>query len=584
MNLLTKSWKILTPKNHKQLLLYAIFTVIIAFFEAVSIGLLLPFISFISDPNSLSQFSFIEKFLNYFGAVNFNQKLTVFSLVILFLFIFKNILRFGVIYFQNSFIQNNTAFHSVRLLRNYIFCPYTFHLQKNSAELLRNVNIEVQIMISHVITRYIVIFTDGLTVLSLLILLIFVQPYVALASTFCVGLLSLAFPAIFGKMLESRGKKMQDLRNDIIRWVNQSIGGIKETKVLNREDFFLKSFKQHNYAYAKNAIKVNIINEIPRVAFETAIVIIVVVFCMLSFAAGNTAAKLLSVVGIFAAAAFRIMPAAQKIVTSINMIKTYGSSVELLYNDLVLMEKNLVFKTDSIQKISGDRSFYKKIEFRDVSYKYPSSDKTILKNINISIPRGKSVAFIGGSGEGKTTLIDVLLGLLTPTNGQILVDSENIHHKLSSWQKIIGYIPQFIYLSDDSVRRNVAFGINDEEIDDSQVWKCLEDAQLRCVVEELPEKLDTFVGEFGVRLSGGQRQRIGIARALYHNPEVLILDEATSSLDYSTEREIIKTLEMFRGEKTLIIITHRLKTVENCDIKYHLDKGKIDKKEMDIWN
>ena len=268
------------------------------------------------------------------------------------------------------------------------------------------------------------------------------------------------------------------------------------------------------------------------------------------------------------------MPSLNRVIGMVATIRFHRSAVNAVHSDLSLLEKTVALG-DPHRVSSCELAFEHRIDLREISFRYPNANQDVLSHVSLVIPKGCSTAFTGPSGAGKTTVADVILGLLEPTSGQVLIDGRDIRDDLSAWQRQIGYIPQFIYLTDDSIRRNVAFGVNDNEIDDTKVWAALRYAQLEELVQDSPEGLDTCVGERGVRLSGGQRQRIGIARALYHDPEVLVLDEATSSVDTETEKEIIKAVEQLSRKKTLIIIAHRPSTVEKCDMKYEVKSGKI---------
>ena len=294
---------------------------------------------------------------------------------------------------------------------------------------------------------------------------------------------------------------------------------------------------------------------------------------------GGDMTTLLSTMGLFAMAAFRLMPSINRMVTAVTSIKYNYPALDIIYEDLLVNEENelLVNKNINLNKQQNviKRTFHRGIKLENVFYRYPNQLEYNIYDVSLEIPVGKSVAFVGPSGAGKTTIVDIILGLLNPEKGRVLVDGKELKEQLTLWQKKIGYIPQSIYLSDDSIRRNVAFGMDDKEIDDDAVWRALRDAEMKEFIEKMPEGLDTFVGERGVRLSGGQQQRIGIARALYHNPEILFLDEATSALDTDTEKEIMKAIDGLKGEKTLIIIAHRLSTIENCDMVFQMQNGKI---------
>jgi ABC-type multidrug transport system fused ATPase/permease subunit len=319
---------------------------------------------------------------------------------------------------------------------------------------------------------------------------------------------------------------------------------------------------------------------LPRLFIETMLVSIVLITMLIVIFQGMSTTQIISTMALFAMAAFRLMPSITRVVSLITTIRYSQPALDVVYEDLIQNKtKSTIVKRDYAAINKGKKIFSNSIQLNNISFRYPKQMGYSVRDISLTIPIGQSVAFIGPSGAGKTTLVDIILGLFEPEKGQVLVDGKNLNEQTALWQQKIGYIPQFIFLSDDTIRGNVAFGIGDHQIDDKEVWRALEQAQMKGFVEELPDQLNTTVGEHGVKLSGGQRQRIGIARALYHNPEILFMDEATSALDNETEKEIMKAIDGLKGEKTLIIIAHRLTTIENCDTVFKLNKGRLIIKE-----
>jgi ABC-type multidrug transport system fused ATPase/permease subunit len=356
-----------------------------------------------------------------------------------------------------------------------------------------------------------------------------------------------------------------------IKSISQGLGGIEEIKVLGREAYFVSEFAKHERTFSEVSRYAMVLNQMPRLFMETvafSALFLAVAGVLLS---GGRAADLLPTLALFAVAAMRLMPSVNRIQSAITRISYYRPSIGVVCTDARREQQEGAGEPES-----SDIQFAHEITLRDISYIYPGASSPSLQGINLTIPKGASVAVVGASGAGKTTLADIILGLLKPSSGQILVDGEDVDRSLASWQRHLAYIPQTIFLSDDSIRRNVAFGIEDDEIDDDRVWSALELAQLKAHVEAMPCQLDTVVGERGVSLSGGQRQRVGIARALYNNPDVLILDEATSALDADTERAISQSIDALAGSKTLIVIAHRLSTIEKCTLKIHLHNGRIE--------
>ena len=360
----------------------------------------------------------------------------------------------------------------------------------------------------------------------------------------------------------------------MIKALNQGLGGIKDARVLNREEEFIDKFRIETYESSKLKTYIKFIQQIPRPVVETTAVLGMLAVAVLLVWQERSMGAIIPILTLFAMATVRLMPSVQQLVSNYTNLRYNMVSLEPLYNDLKeLQEYNAKFLEDrnSNQSLELDEQ----IEIRNVSYRYPQGDVQALSEVSLTIPKGKAVAFVGASGAGQTTIVDLILGLLEPEEGKILVDGHPINNSISAWQKNIGYIPQSIYLADESLRSNIAFGLPEAKVDDSKVWEAIRLAQLETMMNNLPRGLDTIVGEHGTRLSGGQRQRVGIARALYHNPKVLIMDEATSALDNITEKQITSAIESLRGERTLIMIAHRLTTVKNCDKLYFMEEGRI---------
>lgn len=363
----------------------------------------------------------------------------------------------------------------------------------------------------------------------------------------------------------------------MIKWVNQGLGASKEVKVSGKEGFFINAYTKQSTIKANNSRYMKMLEQAPRLFIETLLVATVLVTMLIIVLQGSGTAHLISSMALFAMAAFRLMPSITRIMALVTTIRYNQPALKVVYEDLFENrdESTNPITNKSIVINQGKRTFNDSIKLTNVSFRYPNQEGYAIKDVSLTIPIGQSVAFIGESGAGKTSLVDIILGLLKPEKGELLVDGKRIHDQINIWQQKIGYIPQSIFLSDDTIRSNVAFGTEHNLIDDEEVWRSLDQAHLKEFVKALPDQLDTTVGERGVRLSGGQRQRIGIARALYHNPEILFMDEATSALDNETEKEIMKAIDGLKGEKTLIIIAHRLSTIENCNIIFKINKGRL---------
>jgi ABC-type multidrug transport system fused ATPase/permease subunit len=542
-----------------------------AVFETLGIGLIIPLINMMLSPEIINEQSVLNYVYHFFNFPSTGSFFIFSCFVLLAVFITKNVYLYFVNVYQYRLLLNEQTNLSIKLLAAYLNKPYVFHLQRNSSELLRNINSEISVMFSGIMLPLCTLVSELLIVIFIIMLLIFVEPYATFIAALFLIVSSALFSKVFKKKLERTGLERQYYGGQMIKWINQSLGAVKEIKIAGKEQYFINTFTTNAEGFKESAIFNQILNQLPRQVIETIAVGAILLIIIGVLLQGENIQKLLPILGIFSMAAFRLMPSFNRIIGATTAIRSYQPSVDVIYNDLIDADISFHNSTRPAGKSLLNPS--DTIQLRNVQFKYPNSEEWISKDISLDIAIGKTTAFIGPSGAGKTTLVDIILGLLQPVEGQVCVDCQDIWSDVRSWQKILGYIPQTIYLSDDTIRRNIAFGIEDGCICEDRVWEVLELAQLRTFVESIPEQLNTVVGERGVRLSGGQRQRIGIARALYHNPQILVLDEATSSLDNATEKEIMKAIDNLRGEKTIIIISHRMTTVENADIIFKLVNG-----------
>src|SRR5699024_7870313 len=406
-----------------------------------------------------------------------------------------------------------------------------------------------------------------LVIICILTLLLVTAPLATIVASTLLGGSVILFFTFLRKKISRLGKEQQEVSGTMIKWVNQGLGASKEVKVSGKEGFFIRAYTRQSQIKANNSRYMKMLELVPRLFIETLLISIVLLTMLIILFQGTGTTQLVSTMALFAMAAFRLMPSITRVVSLITTIRYNQPALEVVYHDMFTnKEHSSAITKNKVVINKGARTYTDSIKLEQVFFRYPKQKEYAIKGVSLTIPIGKSVAFVGESGAGKTTVIDIILGLFEPNKGKVLVDGQEISSQKNIWQQKIGYIPQFIFLSDDTIRGNVAFGIDEAEIDEEAVWRALEQAQLKGFVKELPEQLDTTVGERGVRLSGGQRQRIGIARALYHNPEILFMDEATSALDNETESEIMRAIDGLKGEKTLIIIAHRLSTIENCDV------------------
>ena len=563
---------IFTRSDKIKIFFLLIAVIIGSFLELLAVAVFSPFIDLIMNADMIQENGMLLYVYNLLSFQNIEHFLALIAGGIIIIYIVKNvytIIEKNAIYKFSYRIQQTI---STNLLKAYMAEPYTFHLNKNISVLQRSMQedtdqftkgiLHLMEMIAEAsvcvaIGIYLYIESKSITVIIIVLLIL------------CLAVFSM----ISKKYSSVWGRQGQQYKSKIYQWMNQSLGGIKEIKVLNREESFIEQYDNYFGKYVRVLRLNRLIGVVPKYIIEMVCMtglLLAVIFKI--FFGQKELMEFVPQLAVFAVAAFRLLPSVGKINEHMSAVLYALPSLELVYNDLREIEQL------NIDKKEKDTTWElkEKITVKNVSYHYPDGDTNVIEHANFTIERGKTVAFIGASGAGKSTMVDILLGLLTPQYGKIFADDMNVYKNLPTWQQEIGYIPQTIYLSDDTIRNNVAFGIREQDIDEQAVEDALKQAQLYEFVESLSEGLDTFVGDRGVRLSGGQRQRIGIARALYHDPEILVLDEATSALDNDTETAVMEAIDSLQGRKTIIIIAHRLSTIRNADLIYEVGDGKVE--------
>jgi len=569
--LLTKLWSLFGRGDRKRILGLLLLVLVGSCLEIMGVGLIVPVVALLSDPSMVDQEGPIKSLYELAGEPA--QRAFMFWVLglLLSVFVFKNIFLFLSSWLQSRFFFSTQSKMSQALLSGYLNCPYTFHLQKNTATMVRNITTEVPTLFSSIFIPSTTLLSEILVFAGVVTLIIWASPAAALIAMGGLSIAFIAYYRFFRFRLERWGELVQEHSGGMIQQVQESLGGIKEVKLMGREYFFTQAFATHADNYAANSKHYYLLSSSTRLIIETFVVAVLLGMVMALLARGVVMEALVPTLALYAAAAFRMMPSVNRIMGAFNSIRYGTKSLEVIHQDLFTSKTQGGLHSMGVRLLNFDRT----LQLKDVAYQYPGAHELVLKDIQLSIPHGSMVGFQGPSGAGKTTIVDLMLGLIEPVHGEILVDDRPIHENLAGWQAQIGYVPQSIYLTDDTLRRNIAFGLVDMQIDDEQVWEALRMAQLDLFVQSLPLGLETFVGERGVRLSGGQRQRIGIARALYTNPNVLVFDEATASLDVETESEFIEVVKSFHPERTVIIVSHRLSTLEHCDARYNLIKGQL---------
>tara|TARA_B100000963_G_C22623913_1_gene671370 strand:- start:867 stop:2609 length:1743 start_codon:yes stop_codon:yes gene_type:complete len=568
MNIFQKGFFLLS-KTKKRDLFYLSFLLFVGIiFEMLSLSILFPIFELLLEPDLANKYTFYNDLLLFFDNPSKNNVVIIVMLLLTFIFFVKNLFIGFLSWMQSSFAIRLSEEVSNKLFKGYLNQNYLFHVSRNSSKLISNIQIEIQQFSSFV--QSLIFMTLEIAVLSaVLFTLLYIEPLGTAFVFSVISLFSLLFYFFTRKSLKIWGEKRQIYDANLNKHLLQGFGGIKDLILYGRESFFYSKYRKQLNLKSNIYIKQLTLLQVPRLYIE-----FLAIFCMSSLIIiliflDRPIESFLPTVGVFMAAAFRALPSVNKIIGSLQNIKFTKPVINLLYNEILIFDKN------DIKYSSKNITFNDKIQLKDLSFKYPNTKKSILKKISFNIKKGESIGIIGESGSGKSTLVDNILGLLKPESGEILVDKKSIFLNLPFWKKLIGYVPQTIYLTDDTLINNIAFGINSKDIDMKKINSSVENSNLLSFINSLPNGLNSMVGERGVKLSGGQRQRIGIARALYNNPEILVFDEATSALDSKNEREVMNSIMKLKGIKTTIIIAHRLTTLYNCDKIIELKDGLI---------
>lgn len=569
--LISKIWQVLTSSERRGLVVLMVLITFGTVLEALGVSMVVPAIVLITQDDIGVRYPAVAPLLDWLGNPT-QESLVVWGLTSLVgIYFVKAVYLSFLAFVQTRFIFNVRLRVAEQLFHTYLTQPWTFHLQRNSSQLMRNILSETQQLTQSALTPMMRIVTELLLLAGLLTILLIAEPVGALSVGLILGLASLAFYGSVRRPVNRWGQVRQHHEQFVIQHLQQGLNGVKDVKLLGRESEFVQHYRDHNQAATRMIRNQNLLSQMPRLWLEFLAVVGLAVLVASMLYRGGSLESVLPTLALFAAVAFRMMPSANKLVSSLQQLRFSTPAVDAIYEEL-----KLVIPQKAPAKSHEDGgSFEDKFSFEQVRFCYPDTESPAVDDVSLDVFRGESVGLIGASGSGKSTLVDLFLGILDPSEGRICMDDVNVHDSLRNWQRQIGYVPQTIYLTDDTLRRNIAFGLSEEEIDNGAVTRAVEAAQLDGFVDSLPEGLETIVGEHGVRLSGGQRQRIGIARALYHDPEVLVLDEATSALDNATEVDVMKAITALHGKKTILIVAHRLTTVANCDRIYRLDGGRI---------
>ena len=572
MSIFKKVGYIFSRKQKFQSVLLCIGLFFGALLELVGVSLIAELVTLISTPEKVHENKILSFAYDFTKSESTRQFFFYLVIALIVIYVLKNAYLMFINYIKYTFIYNNQLRLSGRLIDCYLKKPYTYHLDKNSAEMIRSIMLDSERFFQLLLTAFSA-FAEVLVSALMCIYLLVVDWMITVSVVVILGIVSGLYLLIFHGKSKKNGEISQYNDGKMHQAINQALGAVKDIKILHREKYFVDAFTKRG-AEKYHAVRNNeILGQAPMYLIETVCIGAILLVLCIKLTMGQDLNDMIPQLAAFAMAAFKLLPSVGKVDNYLNLIIFLKPSVDLIYRDIKDTEDMNGYLLQDADESTPNGSHSIKIE--NVSYRYPNTDRDVVKDVNFTIPVGKSIGLVGPSGAGKSTIADVILGILTPTGGRVMYDDMNVHEHPIKWSKMLAYIPQAIFLADETIRQNVAFGIAEEEIEEDKVWKALEDAQLSDFVKSLPEGLDTMVGERGVRLSGGQRQRIGIARALYGDPQILVLDEATSALDNETEAAVMEAIESLQGKITMIIIAHRLTTISGCDYIYKVDGGKI---------
>lgn len=570
-----KKLRILLDGRQKRIMAGLIVLMVIgAFLQTAGVGMLVQVVNMVIDPEAVANSRIGAEVYELFGMDSYsNFSVTVMALLI-FIFVIKNIFLYVQQKLTFSFVYTNQFRTSERMMRNYLRRDYEFYLNADTAVVQRSITSDVNNMYA-LILALLQLLSDGVVSLFIVSYCFITNGTMTMVLAVVLIVLMLLVKKVLKPIMYKAGKDNQDYYSSLFKWISQTVQGIKEVKVIGKEQYFVGEYVKSGKGYVDAVQRYSLYNNIPKLLMETACVAAMVGYMIFQVVTGVGTEDMLGTLSTLAAAAFVLLPCVNRINNQINSIAYF--------------EPFFMGVSDNLQdEIQGDRvdmsefsmdcdklPVKESIELKDITYAYPGTDKLIFNRASLTIPVGAAVGIVGTSGAGKTTVVDILLGILKVQSGKIYADGVDVKEHYREWLKNIGYIPQMIFMLDDTIRKNVAFGVPEDQIDEERIWEVLKEAQLDEFVKTLPDGLDTGIGERGIRLSGGQRQRIGIARSLYGDPEVLILDEATSALDNDTEAAIMESINRFHGKKTLLIIAHRLQTIEKCDMVYRVENGEV---------
>ncbi len=580
MGRILKKLRILLDRKQKRVMILLIFVMLIgSFLEVLGITMIVPVVQSVMDPEAVMESRYLGPIYQGLHFQNVTQFTVAVMIALIGVFAFKNTFLFLQNKMQFKFVYSNQFATSRRMMINFMKRPYEYYLNADTAIIQRTITSDVNNMYG-LILSLLQLISESIVFAGLVVICLISDLVLSIVLTVLLVIVLGVIKGFLSPIMKKSGEDNQNYYSGLYKWIDQSVMGIKEIKIANKENYFINEYAKCGYGYVSAVQKYNLYNATPRLLIETVAIAGMIIYIMMQVLNGIALDAFLPTLSAMAIAAMRLIPCANRInnhLTAIAYFEPFFMGVsdnlqEDIRDDSIIYDEAAYRRNKNVDKLE----IRENIRLEDITYKYPNTDVLIFDHASLEIPVGSAVGIVGTSGAGKTTVVDIMLGLLKMETGTILADGADVQEHYESWLKNVGYIPQTIFMIDDSIRKNVAFGIADEDIDDEKVWRALQEAQLDEFVRGLPEGLNTGIGERGIRVSGGQRQRIGIARALFEDPEVLVLDEATSALDNETEAAIMDSINRLHGRKTLVIIAHRLQTIEKCDMVYRIENGKAE--------
>ncbi len=575
MNNIKKILKLFNKRQTAWIVVLFVMMAVGAGLETLAVGLLLPIMNVVISPESV-QSGWLLFLYEFFHMENINQFMILMITFMILLYVVKNIFLYCLAFVQARFVFKNQFFMSNRLFQFFVDRPYEYFLNSSTAVIMRIINADVNYVFL-LLTNILSFFTEFFVTVFLIVLLLCVDVTMTVSMALILGIAMMLNKKGLKPILFQAGRKIQVSSSNMSKWLLQTLSGIKEVKVTNKQEYFVSQYEKYGWENVNVQRKLNVLSQVPRLIIETVSIGGILAIIDVMLIGGADISRMITQLSAFAMAAVRLMPSANRMNNYLNSMASCEASLNTvidIYREIESEDKKGRRKEEPAV-LEKTLTLENCIRLENIVFSYPGSEKLIFDHAGMEIPVGKAVGIMGSSGAGKTTIVDILLGLLKPLEGNVLADGSNVMENYSAWLSKIGYIPQAIYMLDDTIRENIAFGIPEEQVTEKRIWEVLKEAQLEDFVKGLPEGIDTMIGERGVRLSGGQRQRLGIARALYHDPELLVFDEATSALDNETEAAIMEGINHLRGRKTMIIIAHRLGTIRECDMIYKVEDGKI---------